>query len=68
MIKLDIQRYIRNRMWFGWWYYPHKSQGSTTTWPNWQRDLRYRHTAVILVRKTYDSKGRSGLNKYYDKV
>ena len=66
MIKLDIQQYIKNRMWFGWWYHPHRSM----SWPNWQRDLRYRHTAVILVRKTYDDKDGDhlNLNKYYGKV
>lgn len=69
MIKLDIQRYIKNRMWFGWWYcyryvLPHEA---SSTDGRWHRDRRYHFTPVILVRKTYglSSKGPRTLDRYY---
>ncbi len=73
MIKIDIQRYIKNRMWFGWWYCYHyvhavEEPELMARKGKWQRDYRYHNTPLILVRKTYHHHGVLSLDKYYDAV
>ena len=46
MIRFNIQRYIRNRIWFGWWY------NYFLAVRKWERDPRYIDTPVALTRET----------------
>ena len=65
MIRVDIRRYIMNRMWFGWWF---AYSGNTSGHGKWQRDHRYTRVSMILVNNTFTPGQRSRWSLLYEDI
>ena len=65
MIRVDIQRYIMNRMWFGWWF---AYSGNTVGCGKWMRDYRYTRVSMILVNNTFTPGQRSRWSLLYEDI
>ena len=69
MVKIDFQKYIRNRCWFGWWYcYP--TEFADGDWEGkWIRDGSRRFQPVLIIRLLFnDDESTTNWDRKYDKI
>ncbi len=77
-LEVELKRYIRNRMWFGYWFSyrwqswrDHGDELLTRDDGTWQVDHRHHWTPMILVFDTFETLDDSQLSQWalrYDRI
>ena len=67
MITIDIEKFIKNRMWFGWWF-SYRSDANLRPDGTWQRDRNHHRVPIILVSDIIGSDKTTSWALLYDDV
>jgi len=53
MIKVDLKRFFRQRIWFGWWYRGYCNDDERFQMGGWVRDPNPKYS-IIIRKRIYD--------------